>query len=350
VSTDPEGAHDVTGRQPLPIRAVTDADAPALIGLIGAAYDEHPGCVLDLPGVDDDLPEPATAAARRGGRWWVVVDGEEVVASVGTGPVDEHGVLELKRMYVAASHRRRGLASRLVQRVESHAAGLGAAAVELWSDTRFADAHRFYARHGYRDTGGRRQLHDPSDTTEIHFLRRLEPAAPRRRVVWDGPLGPETCALVDLPDGLLLRGEVERLGLNYRVEIDAAGRTRTATIDEPGGRRRLATDGEGRWWLDGDERANLAGCRDVDIEATAATKTLPIRRTLAGGAARTTTSAVWVRVPGPGIVPSSRRYELLGPDRWRYASGDVEAELTLDADGLVLADGRAWDAVVQAGS
>jgi putative acetyltransferase len=349
VSTHPEGARDVTGRHPLPIRAVTDADAPALIGLIGAAYDEHPGCVLDLPGVDDDLPEPATAAARRGGRWWVVVDGDELVASAGTGAVDQYGVLELKRMYVAASHRRRGLASTLVGRVEAHAAGLGATTVELWSDTRFTDAHQLYARHGYRDTGERRQLHDPSDTTEIRFLREVAPAAPRRRVVWDGPNGIDTCELVDLPDGLLLRGRVDQLEVTYQVEVDAAGRTRTATVGEPDERRRLATDGEGRWWHDGTERDDLTGCTDVDIEATPATNTLPIRRMLAAGAERATVVAAWVRVPGPAIVPSSQRYEQLGPDRWSYASGSFEAELTVDTDGVVVTYGQLWEAVTPAG-
>jgi putative acetyltransferase len=349
VSTHLEGAHDVTGRHPLPIRAVTDADAPALIGIIGAAYAEHPGCVLDLPGVDDDLPEPATAAARRGGRWWVVVDGDEVVASVGTGAVDDHGTLELKRMYVAASHRRRGLASTLVERVETHAAGLGARAVELWSDTRFTGAHHLYARHGYLDTGGRRQLHDPSDTTEIHFRRDIEPTTPRRHVAWDGPDGVDTCELVDLPDGLVLRGQVDQLGLRYRVEVDAAGRTRTATVDTPDDRRRLTTDGEGRWWHDGDERRDLAGCTDVDVEATPATNTLPIRRLLVTGDGPATIVAAWVRVPGPAIVPSAQRYEQLGPDRWRYASGSFEAELTVDADALVVTYGELWDAVALAG-
>jgi hypothetical protein len=49
------------------LRPVEDGDRDALIALIGAAYDEHPGCVLDLPGVDADLCAPATTAAARGG-------------------------------------------------------------------------------------------------------------------------------------------------------------------------------------------------------------------------------------------------------------------------------------------
>lgn len=155
-------------------RPVADADADGLIALVGAAYAEYPGCVLDLPGIDADLLRPATAAEDAGGRWWVVeAAGAGIVATVGAGPRDEHDDVELKRLYVAASHRRRGLAADLVARVEAHAADLSARRVVLWSDTRFADAHRLYQRLGYVDTGRRRDLHDPSRTTEINFVRRL---------------------------------------------------------------------------------------------------------------------------------------------------------------------------------
>jgi putative acetyltransferase len=166
-----DGRHDVA----LPVgtlRPVEDDDRDALIALVGAAYDEHPGCVLDLPGVDADLCAPATTAATRDGPWWVVTDGDEVVASVGAGPLQGSSI-ELKRLYVAASHRRRGLAEVLVGVVERHAAALGASTVELWSDSRFAAAHRLYGRLGYLDSGQRRELHDPSETTEHRFVRRL---------------------------------------------------------------------------------------------------------------------------------------------------------------------------------
>lgn len=154
-------------------RQAVDADADGLIALVGAAYAEYPGCVLDLPGIDADLLCPATAAEAAGGRWWVVEGAGGIVATIGAGPRDEQGDVELKRLYVAAAHRRRGLAASLVARVEEHAADLSARRVVLWSDTRFADAHRLYQRLGFVDTGRRRDLHDPSRTTEINFARRL---------------------------------------------------------------------------------------------------------------------------------------------------------------------------------
>jgi putative acetyltransferase len=332
----------VTERLPLRTRPVTDDDAEAVIALIGAAYDEHPGCVLDLPGVDDDLPAPATVAARRGGRWWVVEDAGRVVASAGTGPVTDDGTLELKRLYVTPSHRGRGVATTLVRRVEAHAAGLGAQVVELWSDTRFTDAHQLYERCGYADTGARRQLHDPSDTTEIHLRRAIEPADVRRRVRWTGPFGTETCALLELPDGVALRGEVADLGLTYTVEVDDGWRSRTATVREAVGTRRLASDGHGRWWVDGRAADELAGCAAVDLEASPVTNTLPIRQLTAEGDDERSLNAAWIRVPGPAVVASEQRYEQLGPHRWRYRSGTFAAELTVDDDGLVTSYGELW--------
>ncbi|MGZ4618494.1 MAG: hypothetical protein ACXV3F_07160 [Frankiaceae bacterium] len=46
--------------------------------------------------------------------------------------------------------------------------------VELWSDTRFANAHRLYERLGYVRTGRRRELHDLSRSTESEFVTTLD--------------------------------------------------------------------------------------------------------------------------------------------------------------------------------
>jgi GNAT superfamily N-acetyltransferase len=162
------GAAEVPG-----IRPVTDDDADGLIALVGACFDEYPGCVLDLRGLDADLLAPATEVSRRGGAWWVVERQRDIVATVGVGEIREDGLVELKRLYVGPSARRQGLAAALVGVVEAHAIARGALAVELWSDTRFLDAHRLYERLGYLATGETRELHDPSDTTERRFRRDL---------------------------------------------------------------------------------------------------------------------------------------------------------------------------------
>jgi putative acetyltransferase len=43
----------------------------------------------------------------------------------------------------------------------------------FWSDTRFTDAHRLYARLGYVRTGDRRDLGDISNSSEYRFEKAL---------------------------------------------------------------------------------------------------------------------------------------------------------------------------------
>lgn len=159
---------------PIDPRPATDADADALVALIGGVYAEYPGCVLDLEGIDDDLVAPATAFERHGGHLWLVDEpsGRELLACVGAGPLRD-GSVELKRLYVHRDARGRGLGTQLVRWVEAHAVGLGAERIELWSDTRFLDAHRHYRRLGYAETDELRDLDDPSHTTERRFERQL---------------------------------------------------------------------------------------------------------------------------------------------------------------------------------
>lgn len=151
----------------------TDDDAAEIIALVGGAYAEHPGCVLDLPGVDADLVAPRTSIDTKGGDLWVVEEDDAVVACCGWAPSELDGApyVELKRLYVARPARRSGLGAWLVARVEAVAAERGADGVELWSDSRFADAHRLYQRLGYERLPDTRELHDPSNTTEYHFRK-----------------------------------------------------------------------------------------------------------------------------------------------------------------------------------
>ncbi len=167
------------------VRAAEDSDADALRSLIAGVFSEYPGCVLEPDGIDADLGAWQTHLASLGGCGWVVTDTDgTVVACVGVAPLvldptqDRSTPLgrrsvELKRLYVTASARRRGLGSALVSLVEDWARQHGQDRVELWSDTRFADAHALYLVRGYVATGDERDLHDTSDTTELRFDRQL---------------------------------------------------------------------------------------------------------------------------------------------------------------------------------
>jgi GNAT superfamily N-acetyltransferase len=321
-----------------PPRPVRQADAAELIRLVGAAFREHPGCVLDLEGLDADLRAPATSAAAAGARWWVV-DGDRtgMAATVGAGAPSD-GVVELKRLYVAAAARRRGLGERLVRWVEEHAAGLGADRLELWSDTRFEDAHRLYERLGWTDTGRRRDLHDPSDTTERHFVRDVVPLEPSRRAAWEGPHGLDRCCWFPLPDGRRLAGSIGD-DLVYELEVDARWRPRRVDVTAAGRRRRLTGDGRGHWWVDGHRRHELDGCVTADVAFTPAAQTLWMR----GGG---TGPARVASVQGPrlDVVPEAREGRRLDAHRWCDDADPAEGAgtgLVVDDDGLVVTY-RTW--------
>lgn len=155
------------------LRPAHDTDAPGIIALIASAYAEYPGCILDVEKEEPDLLAVATAFGSRGGNFWVAIDAHQtVVGCVGWVPRQQKQA-ELKKLYVSASARRRGLASRLVELVEAAAREHGVTNLELWSDTRFSDGHAFYRANGFVQQPQTRELFDLSNTTEYHFLKSL---------------------------------------------------------------------------------------------------------------------------------------------------------------------------------
>lgn len=156
------------------IRSARDEDSEGLIRLIGNVFAEYPGCILD---VDREIPElriPATAAHTDEGRWWVAELNGHVVGSVAVVPEDANR-MELKKLYVDTSVRRRGLGAHLVALAESEARQRNAHAITLWSDTRFEDAHRLYERLGFVRAPRTRVLNDISNSVEFHYAKDLAP-------------------------------------------------------------------------------------------------------------------------------------------------------------------------------
>lgn len=178
------------------VREARDGDAEGLIRLLGDVFAEYPGCVLDVDGEMPELRRIATSFARWGGRFWVAESEGRVVGSIGWSPAPAptgtlpgeapiaersgpgaggaaRGGIELRKLYVDAAFRRQGLGARLCDLVEADARARGAAFVELWSDTRFVTAHRFYDRRGYVRGTTTRELHDRSATVEYYFRLRV---------------------------------------------------------------------------------------------------------------------------------------------------------------------------------
>jgi len=157
------------------LREAVDGDAWPLIALIGACWAEYPGCIVDVAGEYPELLAPASHYRGIGGTLWVLPEGAWVAACVGICP-GRAQPQELVKLYVAPHRRGRGLGQALVAWVEEHATARGATGIELWSDTRFLDAHRLYQRSGYAQTGASRALGDLSQTTEYAFEKQLSTA------------------------------------------------------------------------------------------------------------------------------------------------------------------------------
>ena len=149
------------------LRPATDADAEGVIALIARVFLEYPGCVLDVEREEPGLCAPASSYDR----FWVLERDGAVAGCIGCRL--RPGLVELVKLYVDKAVRGRGHARRLVEQVEAAARAHGAARIELWSDTRFTDAHGLYAHLGYARTGRTRDLDDLSNTTEYEFVKSL---------------------------------------------------------------------------------------------------------------------------------------------------------------------------------
>jgi N-acetylglutamate synthase-like GNAT family acetyltransferase len=159
---------------PPTLRDARDDDALDLIELIGGVFGEYVGCMLDVDGEIPELRRIASWAAEHRGEMWVAEREGRVVGCCGYSDEGDH--LELKKLYVHRRERTSGLGSIFASRVEAIAAAKDKRFVDLWSDTRFTTAHRFYERRGYTK-GPTRELGDKSATVEFYFRKDLEPRA-----------------------------------------------------------------------------------------------------------------------------------------------------------------------------
>jgi hypothetical protein len=171
-----------------------------------------------------------------------------------------------------------------------------------------------------------------------------------RRVAWrrsDEVQTDEHCTLTQRDTGLSLVGTVlgseagAPVRIEYRVLTDGDGLTTAAHVrDLRGFEQRTLTlerDAKGNWTVDGAKVRTLKGATDVDLGCSPSTNTLPIRRLRIGVGASKTIKAAWVRFPELTVVKADQTYTRVDEFTYRYASGDFEAELTVDDEDLVAA-------------
>jgi hypothetical protein len=154
------------------------------------------------------------------------------------------------------------------------------------------------------------------------------------------------------PDGYRLDGTSVGVedgagwSVEYEITVDGTGRTRAARVtgQTQAGKRELLIegDGDGGWLVDGAAEVELQGCMDVDLEASAFTNALPVRRLRLEIGERSDAPAVYVRAADLRVERLEQRYARL-EDRDEYHRFDYSAPrfgykdvLTYDEAGLIV--------------
>ncbi len=173
------------------IRPATPGDSADAVRVVRAVFDEY-GFIWEPDGYHADLYDLEAHYLDRGHGFWVGIDGDGGV--VGTVALERFAPLpgepgepitidsvrrvggcdcSLQRLYVAPSARRDGAGTALLCAALDGARSERRRLLEIWSDKRFADAHRLYERVGAR-TVAERISTDPDESAEWGLVLSLE--------------------------------------------------------------------------------------------------------------------------------------------------------------------------------
>ena len=113
------------------------------------------------------------------GGFWLAWCGNKPVGQIGAQ--DLGGVIELRRMYVRAEYRRRGIGSRLVNALVKHCTAAGVQAIELW--THHDGPGRFlYEKYGFYKVAIKGLGFEEADDRSDQIRMRLGPEDMQNRI------------------------------------------------------------------------------------------------------------------------------------------------------------------------
>ena len=136
--------------------------------------------------------------------------------------------------------------------------------------------------------------------------------------------------------------------LSYRVVCDAqwrsvsggvAGWLGDQTVDT-----KITIDAARRWWVNGTEYPQVAGCLDLDLNFSPSTNLLPIRRLDLAVGQEANVTAAWLHFPNFTLEPLSQVYRRIDLATYHYesAGGAFVAELAVNAAGFVTDYPNLW--------
>jgi hypothetical protein len=182
-------------------------------------------------------------------------------------------------------------------------------------------------------------------------------------ITWVKPVGAEYAA-VSLADGVLTASGVAvgasplPYHLDYRLTCEGGYRTRDLLVRAHGEgwsrQLRLSREQGGTWQVlvqaegdadlpvPGGDPVAFAGALDCDLGLSPLTNTMPVlRHKLLDGGEPVDFLMAWVSVPDLSVHADDQRYTFLRPAAGdgaviNYSSGTFSADVTFDADGLVV--------------
>lgn len=99
----------------------------------------------------------------------------------------------------------------------------------------------------------------------------------------------------------------------------------------------IAVDAQQRWWLNGVEQPQVAGCLDIDLSFSPVTNLLPIRRLQLAVGQSAPVTAAWLRFPSFTLEPLDQSYQRQAEGVYGYESGGgaFRRELQVNENGFV---------------
>jgi hypothetical protein len=164
----------------------------------------------------------------------------------------------------------------------------------------------------------------------------------------------EYSVLHPVSEGFVLEGTVVLIledlpaKVTYRVDCDSHWRTRhVEVLQEKAGKitKMVLTVYEKQHWQENHIPLQLAdGLFDVDFEISPITNSLHIRRLNLKVGESAHSTAVWLRFPSLTLERLKQQYTRISDRRYRYEAPDLgfEAQLEVDADGLIVKYGDLW--------
>lgn len=177
-------------------------------------------------------------------------------------------------------------------------------------------------------------------------------------VLWqrfDGT-GLEAARVYGDDDGWYLDGaaifefEGKPVRLDYLVECDTEWLTAFVHIDGWIGDEIIdidieATQGD-TWLINDEEISSVQGCKDIDLNFSPITNTLPLRRLEMQVGETKHVRAAWLKFPSFELEPLDQTYTRVDADTIRYESSNgFAAELKIDSNGVVKSYPNGWSSV-----